>query len=444
VSLNLVRPDRTVAWADTVEARLGDLFSLQSRLTNALTSALVVRVSPQERALMERPPTSNPEALTAYWQGSALLERTDVKGNVEAAIRSFERALSHDPNCALAHAGLGQAYRRRYLDTRDPAWAQRAIEEASLALRMDGDRPEVRYALAVTYAGSGRLNEAVQELNRALAVRPNYEDARRQLGEVLAQQGQIEAAIAEFRKAIALRPASPTPYSAMGLALYRASRYQEAARAFEDQIKVAPDSYLGYTQLGTVYQMIGRTDDAVANYQKSLAIRPSAGTYSNMGALLHKKGDFEGAVKAYEQALALRPSAAARRNIGDALLRLHREREARAAYRDAAKLAETELKVNPTDARIIAALGVYLQKAGEAEAAWARMTEALKLAPDNPEVLYRSAVVQVLSGKADGALQTLDVAVNRGYSRENIKDDDDWMSLRRDPRFMKVISGETK
>ena len=132
---------------------------------------------------------------------------------------------------------------------------------------------------------------------------------------------------------------------------------------------------------------MGRDDEALANYRKSIAIRPTAGPYTNMGALLHKKGDFEGALKAHQEALALRPgSAITRRNIGDALLRLGR----------------------------------------------------------NAEVLYRSAVVQVLSNDSDAALRTLETAVNRGFSRESIRNDDDWMSMRRDTRFTKLISGETK
>jgi tetratricopeptide (TPR) repeat protein len=445
VSLSLVRPDKTVAWADSVEARLQDIFALQSRLAAALSSAIEVRVSDQDRQRMEKAPTANPDALSAYWQGTALLDRADVKGNVDLAIAAFERALTFDPKFALARTGLSSSYRRKYLDMRDPEWAQRAIDEASNALRLDQNLPEVRYALGVTLASSGRLDDAIDELNRALALRPNYEDARRQLGQVLAQQGQIDAAVAEFRKAIALRPTSPMPYSAMGLALYGASRYTEAAAAFEEGAKVAPDSYLPYQQLGTVYQALGRVDDALASYRKSLAIRPSAGAYSNTGALLHQKGDFAGAVDAYRQAIAIRSnSAATHRNLGDALLRLGKGDEARKSYAEAVRLGEADLKVNPTDARTLAAQAVYLQKAGQPQAAAARINDALKRAPTNADVLYRSAVVQVLSGDKDAALKFLASAVANGYSRKAVEVDDDWTSLRRDARFTQVVSGDAK
>jgi len=436
VSLTLVKPDRTVAWGDSVEGAFDRIFELQSRLASALTSALVVRVSAADRERMNAPPTTSPDALAAYWQGSALLERTDVRGNVDAAIAAFNRALVLDARFALAHAGLGQAYRRKYIDTREEVWAQRAIEATSVALGLDPDRAEVRYALALTLSGGGRLSEAVAELNRALAIRPNYEEARRQLGAVLAEQQQIDAAVVEFRRAIALRPASPLGYSAMGLALFAASRYAQAAEAFEELVKVAPDSFLGYQQLGTVYHAMGRVDDALANYRKAIAIRPSAPANTNIGALLHQRGDFEGAVRAYRQALAIRAnSTIAHRNLGDALLRLNRTREARAAYLDAVRYAEAELKVNPSDTRTVSALAVYLQKSGQPEPARKRIAEALAMAPDSAEVQFRAAVVHALSGDRERALTFLDRAAANGYSRKTIATDDDLVTLHQDPRF---------
>ena len=440
ISLNLVRRDRTVAWGDSVEGAFNQIFALQSRLATALTNALVVRVSASELARMNAQPTTSSEALSAYWQGNTLLERTDVTGNVDAAIAAFQRALAIDPKFGLAHAGLGQAYRRKYLDTREQTWAQRAIEEASIALTLDPDRAEVRYALALTLAGGGRLDDAVGELNRALAIRPNYEEAHRQLGVVLADQQQIDAAVVEFRRAIALRPTSPLGYSAMGLALFSASRYAQAAEVFEELVKVAPDSFLGYSQLGTVYHAMGRVDDALANYRKAIAIRPSAAAYTNIGVLLHERGDFAGAVQAYEQALAIRANShIAHRNLGDALLRLGRSREARNAYLNAVKYAEAELKVNPSDTRTMSALAVYLQKSGQPEAARKRLAEASALAPNNAETLFRTGVIYALSGERERALTLLERAAAAGYSRQTIATDDDLAPLRQEPRFLQLL-----
>jgi len=153
VTLNLVRSDQSVAWGDQMEGRLEEIFDLQSRLAAALSNALDVRVSPEVRQRMNARATASPEALTAYWQGRALLERRDVKGNLEAATAAFSKALTLDPRFALAHAALGEAYWHQYVETRDPVWAQRATDEGLTALRLDANEPAVRYTLAVTLTG---------------------------------------------------------------------------------------------------------------------------------------------------------------------------------------------------------------------------------------------------------------------------------------------------
>jgi tetratricopeptide (TPR) repeat protein len=443
VSLNLVRPDRTVAWGDSVEGAFDRIFDLQSRLASALTGALVVRVSAAERERMNAQPTSSPEALSAYWRGRALLERNDVKGNVEAAMSAFELALKIDPKFALADAGLGQAYRRKYLETRDPGWAKKAVDVATEALRLDPNRAEVRYTLALTLAGAGRRDEAIDELHRALAVQPNFEDARRELGQVLADKGDIDAAVVEFRKAIGLRPNGHAGYSAMGFALLGASRYAEAAETFEQMVRVAPDHYVGYQQLGAAHQFLGNNQKALDNYRKAVAIRPSAAAYSNMGTLLLTSGDFAGAVEAYQQAIAIRPnSAPTHRNLGDALSRLQESAEARAAYLEAIRLFEVDLKVNPKDFRTMASLAVVAQKVGDAPKSRGHISTALAAAPENADVLYRSAVINALSGDISAALDDLDRAVARGFSRAVVAEDEDLSVLRAQARFQLLIKGE--
>ena len=440
ISLNLVRPDRSVAWGDSVDGTFDRFFEMQSRLASALTSALVVRVSASERERMNEQPTTNPLAMEAYWQGKALLERGDLKGNVDAAIAEFQRAAHIDERCALARVGLSQAYRRKYVETKEPSWATQAIDEATNALRLAPDSAEARYVLAVTLNGAGRTKDAIDELNRALAIRPNYEDARRQLGLVLADTGQIDAAIIEFKKAIALRPTSPSGYATMGYALLQASRYKESAEAFEEAVRIAPDIFTGYQQLGTAYQYLGDNDRALENYRKAIAIRESAPAYSNIGALLHQRGDFQGAADAYRHAIAIRPNAATTHgNLGDALSRLGQTAEARAEYLEAIRLFETDLRVNPNDARSMIFLAVASQKAGRPDSAKKYVSSALKLLPDNPDVLYRAATVSVLEGDSPAALTHLEHAIKNGFSKTYAAADDDLGPLRSSERFKALI-----
>jgi len=445
VSLNLVRPDRSVAWGDSFEGTFEKIFELQSRLASALTNRLVVGVSAAERERMSAQPTTSAEALSAYWLGKALLERGDVKGNTDAAVSAFQQALKLDTRFALAHAGLSQSYRRKYGETRDPQWAQRAIDEATNALRIDPERAEVRFVLGLTLAGGGRRREAIEELNRALAIQPTYEEARRALGQTLADDGQIDAAVVELRKAIALRPNAFSAYSTLGFVFLGASRYREAADVLEEGVRVAPDNFSGYQQLGTAYQFLGDDAKALENYRKAIAIRPSAPAYSNIGALLHQQRDFAAAVEAYRQAIAIRPNVATtHRNLADALARMNKPVDAKASYLEAMRLLEVDLKVNPNDGRTLALLALVAQKAGQPNLAKQRFAEAIRNLPDHPEVLYRGAAIHALADNRPLALDYLARAIKAGFSKARLREDDDLTGIRSEEKFRALMSPDTK
>ncbi len=73
-------------------------------------------------------------------------------------------------------------------------------------------------------------------------------------------------------------------------------------------------------------------------------------------------------------------------------------------------------------------------KAAEARAR-ARLTEG-----ENPEVLYKLAVVYTLAGNRAEALNRLERAVAHRYSRFFVSHDPDLMPLHNEPRFQALIA----
>jgi eukaryotic-like serine/threonine-protein kinase len=441
ISLNLVRADASVAWADTVEGSVRAMFELQTRLASTLAQALSVQLSAADRASLARQPTHNADALAAYWRGRALMDRRDVRGNVDKALDAFEQAVTFDASYAEAHAAIGEAQWARYQDQRDPAAAKAAIDAGHTALRLNPSSALVRYVLAVTLAGTGRLSEAEDELMRALALQPNFDDARVELGNVLARQGKLDAAVAEMRKAIAIRPNYWRHYSALGLRYYQAARYEDAAASFRRVIELQSDNAQGYQQLGTVLQALGRDDEALEQYRRATNIQPSPPAFSNMGTLHYRRGEFAAALDAYNASLALRPnSAIGHRNRGDTLRRLNRSAEAVVAYREALRLTDASLAVDPRDVTLLASAAVYAAKAGDAGSAAQRIQRARELAPEDVQVLYRAAVVHALLGEATPALDALEKAVAAGYSRTEIGREEDFGLLRGNARFKALLT----
>ena len=441
VNLNLVRHDASVAWGQTVEGPASDLFALQSQLATSLNDAIADLTPSAERVEPAAPTTANETAQVAYWKGRALVDRRDIAGNTQSALREFTEAVKADPTFAMGYAGLAEAQWAMYSNTNDKTWADQAMASTAMAVKLEPDRPSVRYAAALTLFRSGRYEESRQELERAIELQPTSEDATRLLGRVLMRLGRIDEGMAQFRKALSIRPNSVPLHTEMGLALYNAARYKEALDAFERAIAIAPNSSVTLTQAGAASQAMGDDTRALAFYERATAIQPRPETFSSMGTIYYGQGEYQKAANAYEAALLIRPlGAITHRNLGDAYTRLGRNDDARRAYQQAVQRAEAEVAVSPTDARALARLAVYQAKAGDDAAARRNLARAERLAAGDAQVLFRSGVVHALAGRADQALGAIERAVTAGMSRRALETEEDFERLRPLPRFVALVN----
>jgi tetratricopeptide (TPR) repeat protein len=441
VTLNLERPDASVAWGRTVEGPTRDLFNLQSDLAAGLSEALDDESPSRERRPPAAPSTASETAQISYWKGRAHFERRDLAGNIQAALQEFERAVAADPDFAIGHAGLAEAQWQMYVQTNDKQWAERAVASTERALQLEPDRPSVVYTAAITQYRSGHYDNALQQVDRALGLQPTSEDAMRLKGTVLMRLSRVDEGLAEFNRVAAIRPNSVTLYTDKGLALYNASRYGEALEAFEKAIALSPSSSVSLARAGAAAQAMGENDKALAFYEKANSIQPRAETFSSMGTIYYDRGDFERAASAYEGALLIRPlGAITHRNLGDAYRRLGRQADARRAYQQAVKLAQAQVTVSPGDARAIARLAVYQAKAGDDRAAQLSLADATRLAPDDGQVQLRAGVVHALAGRTDPALDAISRAIAGGITPRAVAAEEDFARLRPLPRFAGMVN----
>lgn len=445
VTLNLERPDASVAWGHTVEGPMSDLFGLQSQLATALSDAIADQTPSAPRTAPAALATASEPAQIAYWKGRAHLDRRDLTGSTQAAIKELSDAVAADSKFALAHAGLAEAQWAMYAQTNDKSWAEKAIASTRIAIQLEPDRPSVRYIAALTLFRSGRFEEANTELERALQLQPTYEDAIRLHGTVLVRRGDVDHGLDEFKKLMAIRPSSVSLFSDLGLALYTASRFPEALEAFEKAIALSPSSSINLTRAGSTAQQMGDQKRALEFYERANAIQPRAETFSNMGTIYYGLSDYAKAAGAYEGALLIRPlSAITHRNLGDAYQHLGRREDAQRAYQQAVALAEAEVSVSSADARAIARLAVYQAKAGDDVAAMRSLRRAQELAPKDEQVLQRAGVVHALAGRVGDALDAIGQAIAAGAAPRSVAEEEDFVRLRTMPRFAAMVSTPTE
>jgi serine/threonine-protein kinase len=440
VTLNLQRPNGSIASAASFDGSVTDLFALQNQVAQGLADRLDLALTAGERRRLTVRPTTNVDAFADYSQGRAFMEHFDIKGNVDHAIEAFQRAIARDPRFALAHAGLGEAYWNNYSETKDAVWFTHAIDSTTEALRLDPNLAEVHVTLGIIHRGLGRRETAIEDLRRALALQPNQPDAHRVLADIFAEQHQTDEAVREYKQAIAIRPNYWKPYNSLGQFYMGLGRFAEAADCYRRVAELQPDSTTGFNNLGVVWMLLGDTTQALANFNKASEIAPRASTYSNIGTVQYWDGRYGEARQAYERAIAMSPNdPQLHGNLGDAWLRLGQRQRANAAYAKGLELAKGLLQVNPKDARALSAEAVFEQKLGRGLEAARHADEALALAPKDSTVLFRRAVVHALAGEHPAALVALTQAVEQGYSRVMAKHDEDLASLRGLPEYSALV-----
>src|SRR5881409_1492687 len=91
-------------WAEDYDRDLTDVLAIHTDLAKKITGELQAKLSPEEKAQMERKPTENGEAYLAFVQAQNLGCALDDFDKLKQSEQLYERAVQLDPNFALALA----------------------------------------------------------------------------------------------------------------------------------------------------------------------------------------------------------------------------------------------------------------------------------------------------------------------------------------------------
>jgi TolB-like protein len=237
-------------WAETYDRELSaaNVFAIQSEIAASIAGALKATLTQDDERRLNTVPTDNLDALEAYFNGKKL---ADLRGSesIESAISEFERAISLDPDFAMAYAGLGYAWLLlpEYSATVDRKLTRESSKAAiSRALELDPD-----LSSGQAFMGWSKMAHeydwvsAEQYLRRALELQPHNSDALHWLSHVLSWQGFHEEAIATARKAVEADPFSPLMNMNLAYILMDDKRFDDTDQYRELTLRLRPE----YTEL---------------------------------------------------------------------------------------------------------------------------------------------------------------------------------------------------
>jgi TolB-like protein/DNA-binding winged helix-turn-helix (wHTH) protein len=267
VTAQLIRSgDQTHLWADSFDRDLTDILKLQSDVARAIAGKIQLTLSQQTENRLAGAFAVKPEALEAYLQGlQAWNLRT--KDGTERAITDFERAVTLDPNYALAYSGLARAHMLApVFGTYTSADSlPRARDAATRALAIDDSLTEAHTVLGFVKAHFD-FDWAAAEREFLRAIELNPSDANSHFfysNSYLSPRGRHEEAISELQKAVELDPFSLPIQSFMGRTYLWARRYKEAEAQFQKVKQLNPNFVINRERLARLYAFFGKYQEAI-------------------------------------------------------------------------------------------------------------------------------------------------------------------------------------
>lgn len=260
--------DGSQLWSQTYERKLKDVFAVQSDIATSVANALKANVFGAAVEATDKPPSGNLAAYDAMLQGRWYAERRD-RADYPKAVASYQKAISLDPDYALAYARLAVAQQwfndwvansdeRKITSAQARANAQKAVELAPRSALALG-------ALGINQAWSDFDYAAAEPtLKKAVALDPSNAETLYQLADVTACLGRLDEAIGMMRKVLVMEPLNASFHFYTGQFLMAAGRYGGAEAELKRAIELQPTMEAAQAMLASVYIQQHRLAAAMA------------------------------------------------------------------------------------------------------------------------------------------------------------------------------------
>jgi serine/threonine-protein kinase len=449
-------------WAEHYDRDIADVFALESDLAQTIVGQLKIKLAPEEKAAIEKSPSSSVGAHELYVRArTELASSTYTRGRQSRldAIEFLNRAIQLDPSFLLAHCLLARVHSEMYLVGLDHTPARLVLAEEALenARRLRPDSGEYHLALA-TYVYGGHLNydRARQELDIARRSLPNEPSVYELAGYVERRQGRWEQSMRDLEHAVELDPLNFDYLQQLAQSYAKIRDFSRLAATLDRALRIVPGD-VGVRMKRAYVLLDWRADTrplhetfdvilaenptfeaSLADYridlalcerdfataEKALTSLPAEG--DTVEGFLFPKGWFEGAI---------------RRAEGDSP-------GAQEAFTAARAEVEKIVREQPDYAEALGVLGLIDAGLGRKEDAVREGERAMALLPLEKDAINGAllseylAVIYAWVGETDRALEQLAmVAKTPGdLSFGQLKLRPVWDPLRNDPRFDEIVA----
>jgi serine/threonine-protein kinase len=261
-------------WSETYDRELTDIFAIQMDVALQIAAALRAELSHDEQARIRREPTANVHAYQLYLQGRFWNTRYTPQ-SFQRGVEYYQQAIAADPQFALAHSALAQAYAEMAISgiVKEAEPIKRARAAVTRALAIDN-------SLGDAHAVSGLIKfsqdfdwaAAEQEFKLALELSPGSADVYDHYGWLLGSMCRFDEALRMVRRAHELDPlVHRTDVASM---LLRAGQFAAALDAAKQAVDFDPDDARAYAVLGWAHLKLGEAAEGIALLEQAVAKAP--------------------------------------------------------------------------------------------------------------------------------------------------------------------------
>ncbi len=262
-------------WSETYDRQIEDVFQVQDEISAAIVSALREHLGLQVSTAPRVRAAENPAAHEAYLRGLYLMAQ-DTRAGYSAAAEEFRKALSHDPDYAIAHAGLAMVI----AGEPNSQVRSRSALHVRRAMALDPSLAEAHVAEGLLLYRELNLEEALTSFRRAVQINPNYALAYSWMGQLLnLDLGRYDEAFPVRERAMRLDPLSIPTIVFYVQALVERNRLAEAERELAKIASIFPHVY-AYRH-GSLMSRGGKISLAVLGSLEALRINPAYGRVRN-------------------------------------------------------------------------------------------------------------------------------------------------------------------
>jgi Flp pilus assembly protein TadD len=183
-----------------------------------------------------------------------------MKGRLDEAIVSFNRAIQLNEGFAAAYSNLANALRGKGRTREAIAVLRRAIE-------LNPEFTAAHNNLGIVLRDAGQLDEAIGAYRRAIEIDPNNADAQCNLGITLSDRDLLDEAIIAYRRAVEIRPDFAEAFNNLGTALKDNAQLEEAVGAFDRAIELNPPYAAAHWNRALTWLLLGDYRRGWAEYE---------------------------------------------------------------------------------------------------------------------------------------------------------------------------------